>query len=101
MQFKELNISDSIYKTLFTKKFENRKKYIPKNEKKLLSFIPGIVKNIFVKPGQIVKKGDALLILESMKMLNKVRAPFDGKIKSINVTSDEKVPKDYLMIEFE
>jgi biotin carboxyl carrier protein len=100
-EFKVLKIEDTEYRTKFTKKFENRKPYTPKNEKLITSFIPGIVVKILVKPGQEVKKGDTLLIIESMKMLNKLRSPENGKIKNINVSEGEKIPKDHLMIELE
>lgn len=98
---KTLYLWDANYYTTFTKKFENRKKYEPVNEKHVFSFIPGIVQKIMVKPQQEVKRGETLLIFESMKMMNKVRAHIDGKIKSINVTEGENVPKGHLMIEFE
>jgi biotin carboxyl carrier protein len=89
------------YKTLYTKKFANRKKYEANDPKKVLSFIPGTIQDIFVKQGQKVKKGEPMLILESMKMMNKVLVPIDGTVKHINVTKGEKIPKEHLMIEFE
>jgi biotin carboxyl carrier protein len=52
-----------------------------------------------VKEGQAVKKGDSLLILESMKMMNQVKAPVDGKVKKIYVASNEKIAKNHLMVE--
>ncbi len=100
-ELKILKLVDRDYKTLFTKKFVNRKKYIAPDPKKMYSYIPGAIQKIFVKNGQKVKKGDSLLILESMKMLNIVRVPFEGKIKKINVVIGEKIPKDHLMVEFE
>ena len=46
------------YKTFFTKKFEERKTWKAPDPYKVLSHIPGSVIEIFVKPGQKVKKGD-------------------------------------------
>lgn len=101
IEFKILNLIDRGYKTLYTKKFINRKKYIAPNPKELISFIPGIIQKIVVKEGQNVTKGDSLLILESMKMMNIVKSPITGKVKKINVTIGEKIPKSYLMVEFD
>ncbi len=96
-----LNIDDTPYDTLLTKKFINRKKYSPNNPNKILAFIPGIIRDIYVKKGQEVKKGDGLLILEAMKMKNSIKAPFDAKIKSINIDVGKMVTKDQLLIELE
>jgi biotin carboxyl carrier protein len=47
--------------------------------------IPGLVINIPVEVGQEVAKGDNLVILESMKMENELKAPRAGRIDRINV----------------
>jgi biotin carboxyl carrier protein len=49
----------------------------------LTSQIPGRVISILAKPGASVKKGDALVILESMKMQVAVKAHKDGNVKEI------------------
>lgn len=100
-ELKKLNIWDREYSTKFTKKFEDRKPYEAPNPNKALSFIPGTIRDIKLKEGQAVKKGEPMLILESMKMMNTVRVPVDGKVKKIYVTVDEKIPKNHLMVEFE
>jgi biotin carboxyl carrier protein len=99
--FKSLHLWDADYKTTFTKKFENRKPYIAPDPKKVLSFIPGTIREILVKEGQVVKKGDPMFILESMKMMNIVRVPLDGKVKKTYVTIGEQIAKSHLLIEFE
>lgn len=38
-----------------------------------------------VRPGQAVKGGDVLFILEAMKMENEICAPHDGTVASVNV----------------
>ncbi|MFZ2261293.1 MAG: acetyl-CoA carboxylase biotin carboxyl carrier protein subunit, partial [Luteococcus japonicus] len=45
--------------------------------------MPGVVLSISAQPGQSVKRGDALLVLEAMKMKNELRATRDGIIASI------------------
>ena len=65
------------------------------------SFIPGTVIKIFVQEGDVVKEGDPLLILEAMKMQNRIDMPFTAKIKRIEIAEGERVAKDTLMIELE
>jgi biotin carboxyl carrier protein len=98
-EYKELIIQGTIYKTTFTKKFENRVNYEPPNENLIFSFIPGTVIDIFVTPKEKVKEGETLLLLEAMKMQNQIRMPFDGQIVKIHVKKDEVIPNRHLMIE--
>ena len=89
------------YKTTLTKKFVARKPYKTPNPNEIKSYIPGTIIKVKVKEGAKVKAGKTILILEAMKMMNKVAMPFDGKIKKIFVTQGEKIPKGHLMIEIE
>lgn len=89
------------YTTRLTDKWKNRTKWEEPNPYLLVSHIPGTVMQIEVKEGQAVEEGDTLLILQAMKMNNKLTAPFSGKIKSIHVQSGDKLPKGALMIEME
>ncbi len=96
-----LNINTSLYQTRISTKFENRKTYKPADPKVILSFIPGTVFDINIKPGQIVKKGEILMILDAMKMKNKLKANMDGKVKSIAVKLGDKVSKGTVLLELE
>ncbi len=89
------------YRTRVTKKFINRKKYEEPDPRQIKSYIPGTVIKIYGKRGKKLKKGNTILILEAMKMRNKILMPFDGKIKAIHVKEGEKIPKDFLMVELE
>ena len=100
-QLQKLVIDDSQYETKLTKSFINRKKYTPIDPKKIFSVIPGLILEVFVKDGQSVKSGDKLLVLEAMKMKNSITTPQDGKIKSVNVSQGDSVPKGFLLIELE
>lgn len=53
--------------------------------------MPGLVVTIPVAEGQEVKKGQVLLILESMKMQNELKSPRDGKVNRIKVKAGESV----------
>ena len=54
-----------------------------------LSPEPG--KKTYVKKGQLIKKGDNLLIIEAMKTFNQIKAPKSGKIIKILVNDGESV----------
>lgn len=58
---------------------------------RILSPMPGRVVKIEAKTGQIVAKGDVLIIVEAMKMENSIRAPFHGKIESVLVSEGDQV----------
>jgi biotin carboxyl carrier protein len=47
--------------------------------------MPGRVVKVLVEPGQEVRKGAGILILEAMKMQNEIQAPVDGVIDRIFV----------------
>lgn len=53
--------------------------------------MPGLVVSIPVAEGQPIKKGDVLLILESMKMQNELKSPKDGTVQRIRVKAGETV----------
>ena len=99
VRFKTLVVNDVKYKTLLTEKFKNREKWEEPNLKKILSQIPGTVIKVYVEEGQKVKEGDLMMVLEAMKMKNKIYFPIDGTVKKIYVTENEKVPKKHLMVE--
>ena len=66
----------------------------------LMAPMPGMVLDVAVKPGDSIKKGDALLTLEAMKMENILKAQHDGKIEQINVSKGDKVEKNQILITF-
>ncbi|MBL7110810.1 MAG: acetyl-CoA carboxylase biotin carboxyl carrier protein subunit [Bacteroidales bacterium] len=98
---KSLVIDGTKYMTMYNKKFENRKDYVPPDPKKIFSFIPGTIVKLYVKEGQEVKPGDNMLILEAMKMKNRVVFHKEATIKSILVKEGETIPKNYLMVELQ
>ena len=60
--------------------------------------MPGLVVAIPVSEGQDVKKGQVLLILESMKMQNELKAPRDGKVNRIKVKPGESVEQTQALL---
>ena len=98
---KTLVIDDTEYRTRYTSKFSGRKMYAAPDPKMLHAVIPGVILKIMVSPGQKVRWGDSLLVLEAMKMQNDVTAPMDTVIKNIHVHTGQMVAKRELLMEFE
>lgn len=92
-------VHSAVYKTEYTNKYRNRVKWEKPDENQIHAFMPGTIIDVYVKPGDLVKKGDTLLILEAMKMHNNVQMPFDGKIASIHVKPGDKIPKKFIILE--
>jgi pyruvate carboxylase len=100
-QFSPLALENGTYETRVTKKFKKRKLYEKQDPRIVKAVIPGAIAGIDVKVGQSVKQGALVMILEAMKMLNRIVAPLDGKVKAIHVQTNEKVSKGQVLIEFE
>jgi biotin carboxyl carrier protein len=96
-----LNIDTSLYKTRISSKFENRKPYQPADHRIILSFIPGTVLDIMITEGQVVKMGDDLMILDAMKMQNRLKCKIDGRVKSIKVQKGDRVSKGTVLLVLE
>ncbi|MEE0969772.1 MAG: biotin/lipoyl-containing protein [Clostridia bacterium] len=58
----------------------------------------GNIMKVNVKPGDAVKKGDVLLVLEAMKMENDIKAPNDGTIATVDVKSGDTVATDDVLV---
>ena len=63
----------------------------PAGANKVTSPMPGTILNVKVNPGQAVKKGDVICVLEAMKMENDIPAPCDGTVASVNVQKGASV----------
>lgn len=86
-----------VYKTRYTRKFMERKKWEAPNPSQVRSIIPGSVTEVLVKPGDKVKKGSKLMIYEAMKMKNVIVSPFDAVVESVEVKAGDKLPKGALL----
>jgi len=60
--------------------------------------MPGLVVAVLVTEGQEVSTGDVLVILESMKMENEVRAPCDGRVNRVRVGPSDTVEKGQSLV---
>jgi len=66
----------------------------------IVANLPGAVHKILAKAGDSVKKGQAVVVLEAMKMEIEVKAPRDGVIASIEVTKGQSVANNQVVAKF-
>jgi biotin carboxyl carrier protein len=95
-----LRLESGDYQTQLTPKYQNRKVYSTP-EPIVKAAIPGTIMEVLVKEGQQVKRGDALCILDSMKMNNTICASVNGTVKKVYITPGQSVGKNAPLVEFE
>jgi len=97
----KLNINSTLYTTRLSNKFINRKPWSPVYPGRIISYIPGTILDVLVSEGQVVEKGEDLIILEAMKMQNFMKSYLGGTIKSICVKKGDRVGKGTVLLEIE
>lgn len=60
--------------------------------------LPGVIIGIHCKVGDVVKKGQKLVVLEAMKMENDIKADRDGTITAISVSQGESVQEGATLV---
>jgi len=63
--------------------------------------MPGAVRAILVAVGEMVKKGQALALMEAMKMEMKIAAPFDGRVVALTVSAGQTVEREQVLLTLE
>ena len=63
--------------------------------------LPGKVLKVVVAEGQVVKRGDTLMVIESMKMENNIAAQNDGVVRAIMVSAEQSILQGDPLLEFE
>ncbi len=99
--FDTLQIGDSVYRTKLTAKVRARKPWMPPNLGLATAFIPGVIRQVTVQPGDTVERGQILVVLEAMKMENPVEARIDGVVQAVHVSEGDLVSKGALLVEIE
>ena len=67
---------------------------------RMIAPIPGVVSSIAIAAGQTVARGDELLTLEAMKMMNVIRSPRDGRIDTVHVAQGSRVAQGEPLVSF-
>ena len=76
-------------------------KQVADTSKQLLSPMPGLLVSLEVAVGDIVKKGDALAVVEAMKMENQLFAECDGAIVKIHLDPGDSLDVGQIILELE
>ena len=71
---------------------------IQSGEIQLKAPMPGLIISIPVEEGQEVGKGDTLIVLESMKMQNELKAPREAEVTGIRVKTGDNVDQNQILI---
>ncbi len=82
------------------RKFLEKYKEVSKSEN-ITAPMPGKIIELLVEENITVKEGEAILILEAMKMQNEITTHVGGKVKKIHVRPGDTVTKDQVMMEIE
>ncbi|MBN2274526.1 MAG: acetyl-CoA carboxylase biotin carboxyl carrier protein subunit [Bacteroidales bacterium] len=82
------------------RKFLEKHKQVSKSET-INAPMPGKIIELLVEENVTVKEGEAILILEAMKMQNEITTHVSGTVKKISVRSGDTVAKDQVMVEIE
>lgn len=80
---------------------KKRAKVQPGSANQVGASMPGNVLKIMVEEGDIVKKGEHLLVTEAMKMETTVQAPRDAKVKRVHVKEGDAIEVKDLLLELE
>lgn len=98
---RQLELDDTVYSTLYTRKFAERKPYVPADPRQVRARIPAMVVSVHAQVGRRVRRGEALLVVEAMKMRNEITAHHEGVVARVLVTPGQMVAKNELLLELE
>ena len=73
----------------------------PAGPASLAAPMPGLVVRLLVQPGEHVKAGQGLVVIEAMKMENELRASAPGVVRAVTVTPGSAVEKGAVLVEFD
>ena len=65
------------------------------------AMMPGRVISVEVKPGDEVKRGQTVCVIESMKMEQAIASPGDGRVRSVPVSAGDSVQRGQTLVELE
>jgi biotin carboxyl carrier protein len=95
----KLNIDNTQYTTRLSRRYTGRKAYTPPRPGRISSFIPGTVTEVLVSVGDQVIAGDDIVILDAMKMKNRLKSHVTGKVIAVNVKPGDRVTKGLVLAE--
>ena len=73
-------------------------KAIRRDEIQLKAPMPGLIVAVPVEEGQLVDKGDNLVVLDSMIIQNEIKAPREGKVTGVRVNPGDNVDQNHVLV---
>ena len=98
-KYDRLPLENGVYETRLTAKYAALKPYEKKDPLLVKATIPGVVAEVCAAVGSQVKQGDTLLVLEAMKMLNRIPSPLNGRVKVVHAAAGDRVAKGQTLME--
>ena len=98
-EFESFLVDETVYTTVLTSKYKNRKAWLPCDNRKVTAFLPGTVTHILVEKGEEVEAGQTVVKFEAMKIVNNVQTLVAGRVKDVNVKVGDKFPKGFVLVE--
>jgi pyruvate carboxylase len=95
----KLNIDQTLYTTRISQRYSKRTPYTPPVAGLISSFIPGTVVEVLVSVGDQVVEGDDIVIIEAMKMKNRLKSHVTGRVLSVNTKKGDRVAKGVTLVE--
>ena len=93
----QVQISDAVDQQILKMNLKSKKS---NQLKELRAPMPGLVRQVNVQVGDQVDSGDALFILEAMKMENVLKSPVNGIVSDLFVKPGESVEKNQILLSF-
>ncbi len=78
---------------------QRRKKTNTASADKITAPMPGKITKVFVKHGDVVKKGQALLVMEAMKMEYTLKSDLDTVVEKVNAELNQQVTLGFLLVQ--
>jgi len=88
-----IQIDDEVYETHSTVAFDRKEKWTLPDDRIIQSIIPGTIIEVDLKVGQKVEEGELMLIIEAMKMNNRLTFTRGGVVDKILVSSGDIVSR--------
>jgi biotin carboxyl carrier protein len=93
------HVDGTLYETQLTRKVRERRRWQPTDRRQITTLIPGLIIRVLVAPGQPVRRGQGVVVLEAMKMRNEVQSPCDGTVQRVLVAAGQTVARGALLVE--
>ncbi|MFX0085673.1 MAG: acetyl-CoA carboxylase biotin carboxyl carrier protein subunit [Candidatus Hodarchaeota archaeon] len=96
-----IHIDGQDYELKRVSELEDEFEAVEEEKGRLTSPMPGRIVKLLVKPGDRVKKGQELIIIEAMKMENKICAPYNGIVSRVYYPVGDQIEANVALMDIE